>query len=636
MRQAVFKNKVFLLFVCLLGVSLLSSGQTFGQSFEASQLSAQVEKRVTDKIHKTLSVMLTKKDYILDVNVAVAERKPSSTRKKAIQINDNEKPQEDYLLFRKLGLEAPIESEPVIEKTETLVSLRSVAMTVFLKESLPAATKKSVKEILGVLNFNLSVKPKMDFQPLKLAEPKAEEKKEEGPKEPTLYEMASEFSTSLGFIISAFMLSIVSLLIFRSYSKLSERQSNAMLEVQKDAAAPAEAPAAAAAPAASEAAAGGGGGSGAFQGEMSNDMDINLKQGEQTQVSMSVAMKRFSAFMDDNHNEAISLIKRWIKLAPAGSPEALAVLAQELEPETLMKVFSSLEERERKLWKEALQRVAGANLDKGAVFLNNQVLEEIIVPTDLITDETKALLYALDPESCAKMIEENPDLGAVLMNTLATSFIVKMLPLLSKDIVERITMESTMLKKDEIKSKDQELRAKIQEYSTVDESLPFSDKISELLPHVDMETEDYYFKALAQTSSESQLTSMIKSFLPAKLIPQLEDKELKKILDRLPQTLLVNMLTVLEEDVSQKYLELVAPSGKKREMLDLEISNITSNELLHAKMKKNKAVTEREFISTVRNIVARDAEIQDEIEPMIKQLSEQYLADSAGGQSVAS
>lgn len=618
MRALVFS---FLIFFSL---ALKAPGANLSKAEAKASFAEEV---ISSKIADALSRILSKEDYLADVQVKTKEitvKENQNTAAQAPQTLDSEASAEDQLLFRKLGLEKPLEdAKPVQEPKETKEIVLSAAMAnIYINKSLSEEVKEAAKSILNKLSFNLEIKPTIKVTDLEFARKKTPP--------PSLLEQATKFSTSIGFVAAALILSFVMLVIFILYSRLSKSSTEAVISAQKEAAAASAESSTSTTSASSQDSSSevSGTGAGSLEGGVPGELDINLKNNSGSDPKLAV--ERFNNFYNKNKVTALSLIRKWIKLKAEGAPEALLLIAQELESNNLSQIFDELAGVERKEWKAAFSGLgAAADLGKGAAFIDEQILEEIIVPTDLVSEDTKKSLYSLNPDDCAGLITERPELGPLLFNTLASGFIVKVMPLLDEETTEKVLAGSVTSKPEKLKELDQELNKAINERIQKDDATPFSDKISQVLPFLDLSQEDLMFKACGRQGDKKKLSGILADFLPASAIPQLPEQTLKTLLERVPQQLMLQAIAVLEEGQSSKYLNTLAPEGgKKRELFDVELANIKNNEVNLARLQKNKDSIERDFVLMIRKTIKADPGLKEEIAPILDEISESYLTQS--------
>lgn len=637
---------VFITLLSIISFSLLAAPKTDV---------AKIEEQIRIKLESTLEVITPSKDYIIDVQIQKKKLEPIQKNTNSIRLTDEAKEtQEDYLLFNKFGLEAPIFEEVKEEKQQT-TDLKSINVSVFLDKSLPETTVSSIKEVMAKINFNLEVKPKLDIITLSLKAPEIPKEKEElQPEKPLslreILRLASESSASLGIIIGSMILALVGFTVtgkatnivnskadevIKSNKELTQAQmdaqeafQNAIAGVTPDDEKESDADSSSgggSGGSGGEGAAGEGGGGAA--GELGlGDTNLNLVTGEELKEAIEVSVDRFVTFFKKNKNDAGAMIKKWLKLEPENYDSALVLLAQELKAEVLVEIFSTLSMDDRKDWKNVILKV-GANINKALAcqFIDEQILEDIIIPTNLIDEQTKNLLYGVDPKTCAEIIQNTPDLGPLLFNTLVTKYIVKMIPYLPEDMVSPLTLNSAKAEPDELKKQADKLKMKLQAYQDTGPDSPFRDKIIEILPYVSLENENHFFVAYAENASRARMMDLLRAFIPGSAIPKLPDNVLEKILPKVPKNNLLSVIAISEEETANRLLEMVAPGGsKKREMWDLDLQSVKDDEIKMARLNREKDDIIASNYELIRKLIKVDPTLVEECEPLLEEVCNQY------------
>lgn len=594
----------------------------------------KVEKSITSKIKSTVNVFLKEKDYILNIDL---KKKRTQISSKKNQILKNHKIQEgdaDFVLYHKLGLDPLVDykSEPQqISGSNFQESLSQVTIEVMTNDRLPKQTIDSIKKVLETTSLNLSIKPTFKFSKIKIEQFEPIIPKEAIKKKPRDYiELASKFSTSIGFILATLIFSIVAIILFSKFSSLQKSQTSAMIDSNKDISQASIAASQETASSPSSSSESQQGAQGVPNEGSASSVEGSTDQ-EYIQEAIRSSANRFVKYNMDNNNESVTLLKKWINLKAAGSSEALIIIAQEIEPDNLLKMFEKLSVKERNEWKSVISSASNSpNFSLGSNFINQQILENIIVPNDILSSQTQSLLYSLTPTSCAKLITENMNFGPLLMNTLASNFIVKMIPHIDQEIMQELAVTSVNAEIENLKSLDSSLQEKLSQYISSAVPTPFTTKITDILPFVNSGTEEHLFKAYGKTESREKLYNMLRSHIPMKLIFEAPDNILKSILQRMNKDDFLNLILVVEDSLSDKFLNAFAPDGsKKREGINFEIESLRENELHIAKLNKTKSQIEDRFVSFSRRIISSTPALLDDLDEQLEELCNEYSDNSS-------
>jgi hypothetical protein len=624
MRQSIrLSTKLSAKFLFLI-ILVFCSMNLYAQS--DSIQSKQLESSVNQKVSNSLDLFLTKKQYLINTKIAFKKSSKKAARNAAnVQLTDSDKSQDDYILFHKLGLEVNSleQVEDSSSKKDLGPTLSSVTIEILIDKNIAKELKTNISSIVKKISFNLSVKPRIKISDL-IVTPKAVEEK-------SLIEQLSPFSTALSFIVSSIIFCFFALIIFFLYSKLSKNQTQELISSNKEisdsqiqstqaisSGSLSDGSSESIDSAVSNAAA-----TGEIESSGSTE-SINLED------TINSTTKRFSSFYEENKLMAVSSLKSWINQQPRNFDQALIFLAQQLDSDLLMGLFSHLSFDDRKIWKNTInQQKSILNIPAACQFINNEILENIILPSDLISEETKNLLYTLEPESCVEMLEQKPELGPLLFNTLSTDFIIKLIPKLSTELTEQFTTQSVSANPEELKQQDKVLQEELAKFTVKAATTPFGDKITQILPHVGLSEEKFFIEAYAQSKNKEGIKSLLKAFTPMNLIEKLSEQNLRLLYQGVPQSVFVDKVAIADESQRPQILDIFAPQGnKKREMIDLELENIVKNDIQLAKMNKNKDAIEKKFVDSIRKVIRSRESIQIDLEDLINQQTQEYLGGS--------
>lgn len=576
---------------------------------------ARIESIIREKVELGIGSIVKNDQYIADIKIEIETIEPPKPQK--IKFNDEEKTEaaEDYILFNKLGIEAPVDAEldELIETPkESKEELKTIMISVFFDKELKKSKVDSAKKVLDAMSFNFPVAPEFKYEELDFAKDKVIVKK------PTALDHIKEFNLPIGLFASSF---ILGLLLLMGLGRMSKSVVEASTSV---------AGAAAAAGAAGDSAGGGdsagaGGGEGGEAGAGgaaggaagSGNLEGGLTVASDEDIKATIA--RFNNGFKENPIATAALVKNWLKIMPKGAKEGLVLLAKELKSEDLLELFKQLKLDDRKEWQKVIANSTGSeDFTLGSNFLDSQILQDIIVPNDLIDDETKSMLAGMAPVNLAKMINENPNVGPLLMNTLSTVFIIQMMEFVGQDQIENLTSNAAGTSEEDLKKLGPELRKLLENYDQGIMKVPFIDKVSEIIPQVDFEKEEFFFKALGKSGDQKLIFEVVRDNLPFALMETLPEATLKTILSQVPKNAFIDFLVCMDDDKRGIYLNARAPEGSKaRELIQIDLDTILKNDIETAKVKKKSKEIIGTFINAVRRIVRANPQVADEIEPKI-------------------
>lgn len=657
-------------------MSDLSQGSVMPVEWQAIKLQESIE----NKIGRSLNPIINRDEYIIEVKIGIdkdsAEDPSSKKITKTIQAKkvrfstvDLPKDGDDFVIFNKLGLEAPLGGDEGVETTTSEVELAQKAMiemndrfnlfnfmnTIDIKltfeKTLSNTTKESIKSIVNGLSFNTKdVVPQINIQYIDLKDSKVKsaaqlaasaaaaggsgKEKTEGKlnskSEITGYPKTSfeerfkNLDIMVGLIVSAFILGVIALMISKNASKVEgvQENTNANSGVSED---KVESTVSEDDKNAEEM------GKNDLSESGENDMSIDLTATDQTTVKILQNLERFRKVSKVHYNDTILMIKNWIKVSKDQEISALKALVDTLEDNELKDIFKALTHDERTTWKMNLSgELTKPELAKAFAYVNGQIINMMMVPSLIDDYEICDLLLDLSPEIAAKFCMENPGLGVVFANVLSANTVGEMFKIIPYEMTVKIIEESSYFKKDEITAMVPVLKEKLIAMKTHREKPPFIKRIVEILPNARPEIEKNLYSTLLTHLPADDVRETAMKILPWAIVAQLPDTTFKELISTLPMDFQVQYFISLGAEMRENELARYASKGSKgRDMIDVELSVVLKNELAVSRIEGDRRFSiQSQFLDYARKFVLASAESQKEVSPMIMDWFEDIKKDT--------
>lgn len=474
------------------------------------------------------------------------------------------------------------------ESIDIFKNIDALKITVSVNEEIDEDVKKTVNSILTKLNFNIGeVKPKLEIKFIEFGVLKK-------PEQEGFFKSLSRFSTAFGLIMGALLLCGVAWVLFKKFEDLKQNETSAM------------------------AAAMGGG-----PGQEEKEDDKEDEDGAAGAMSMDSdgnpiynGIERFKTFLETNGDTAVLLIKRWISLGGKKPNAALKAVVQQLENKELSTIFSKIDEEDREEWKEKLNSpLTNEEVEVANKYISNQIVEEIIVPDKISDPEVADILMKIEPAKAAEFIKEKPVLGQFLLNILNTNFISKVFEFFSDDELSSIVSGSLGLKN--IKITDEqlaEMKSALEKFKQTKDKLPFVKKILELIPIATPSREKILFHSLGSVGDEKVVRSIAESYFPAELVTHLPESFIKSSMQSYPLSKRVELLSVLDEEDKNWMMNAIAPPGSKAaDMLELEFEKNSKDISFQRRIQEEGQVMHKEYIDFLRKQIQRDKSVAGEV-----------------------
>ena len=672
------KNKIFKSYSMLLTLALVLWISPFSLNAKMSELQAtplmpvewqaiKLQENIEGKIIRSLNPIIKESEYVIEVKIDLdldrvedpSSKKITKTQqKKKVRFTTSEAPKEgdDFVVFNKLGLEAPIIGEEAVDTETSEVELAQKAIIEmndrynlfnFLKgieiklafdKGLTTKTRENIQKVIQGLSFNTKdIVPQINIQYLDIRDSrvKADEIKSplagaggaggngklELPKTPRASwdERFKNLDIMIGIIVGALVLGLVAIFISRKGSK-HESVQESKNENEND---------------------------GVSEEEHSNeenpetdeelsegedDMGIDLTKTDPQTLRITTGLERFRKMTSMHFNEMILLVKGWIKIGKGSEASALKALVATLIDTELADIFKSLTADERNSWKMCLDsEMQKDDLARAFTFVSNKIMEALMVPSLIDDYEICDLLLALSAEDASRFCIDHPELGGIFANVLSAKTIGEMFALMPIDITTDIIERSSMFRKEEVIAQMPLLKEKLLEVKFKRERPPFLARIFEILPTAKPEVEKKLYSTLISHCEWEDVKDTALNILPKELVNFMPTKVYKAVVDLMPLDAQVQFFAIQDEEVRAINLDRFAPKGaKSREMLDLEVNALVKNEVgLKRLQGDGMAEIESNFLKIARNYICISVEAQlemrSEVEIWLRKIKNELL-----------
>lgn len=483
-------------------------------------------------------------------------------------------------------------------------NIESIKITVSINEDIDSDVKKTVNDILSKLNFNVGdIKPKLEIKFLEFGVLKDAEP--EG-----FFKILSRYATAFGLIVCALLFCGLAWVLFKRFEELKKSETSAMAAAM---------------------------GGGAPADEKEDDDKDDEHDGSST-ISMDSqgnpiynGIERFKTFLETNEATATLLIKRWISVSGKKQNAALKAIVQQLENRQLSSIFSKIDEDSREVWKEKLESpLTNEEVEIANKFISNQIVEEIIVPDKISDPDVADLLMKIEPAKAAEFIKEKPVLGQFLLNILNTNFIANVFEYFNDEELSSIVKGSLSLK--DIKITDEqlvEMKTALEKFKQTKDKLPFVKKLLELIPIATPKREKILFHSLAGVGDEKILRKVADDYFPAELLTKLPVNFVKTSIQGYPLNKRVELLYSLSEEDKGWMLEVIAPPGSKAgDMLELEFEKCDQDISFQRKIKEEGQKIHKEYIDYLRKQLTKDKSVAGEVTELLDNYIHELMGTS--------
>ena len=576
------------------------------------------------------------------------EKKLDISLKNKITFDDVELPdrQEDYIVLNKFGLEAPLvedykdfhpdgrivlsmdsgrepagESEDTKDEDRELLAnlmksnkkvseveklwkfneaidiyknLESVDITVQLSKGLGNDVKQAAEKYVKNIAFNLGdIKPKIIFEYVNLG--RDFETSDKSQKDLMDYlSLAAQFATLFGIIFGVILFGFIGNKLLQKYFELNTgNQSQSTLTMEGGR------------PEEEDDDSSGEGGSGVAGGQGSDGGHDLLVNG----------VERFQSFYENNPEDSILLIKKWIR--EKGKPEvrALKALVQQMDNAALGPLMKQLSGEEKVSWKESLDSgLSPEELSLANTFIGNQIIQNLMIPEYIRNPDIYAKLVKIKVTEFGKYLKKDLETACLLLPVLGTEFINKVLYSIDGSMREKVIASSLSITPQSYEGSEEKIASLLSDVESGSKIKPFLKSLEKLLPKASKSLEEGLFKHYINEASETEAQGIFKTFFPGFLINKLPEPFLKNTLNKYPLEKKVQLLYSMEQDEKKFYVDIFAPAGTKaNDLVNLEFENIDRDESKQKEIAEASDELWSDFVVYMRAQIKSDQKLASKV-----------------------
>jgi len=606
----------------LLIMILILCGSAFAQTALEWQ-KVELEEKILHKIKSNLRNIIEPHQFFVEVDLTFNDPGMPNfddLKKKGSKVSDVrfDDSKGDYIAFSKVGLEVPVVEDMYNENQQKLKemyryqesfalfkNIEDVKITVFLSDLLSDDQVEFVKNVVNNLKFPVGdIKPKIVYTSLKLekkkelpktdqqAKAKAEEKKKDDKLTlKDILEFISRFGNAIGLITATILFGLIAYYLLKKWEEIKKNLAKKPEEEKK----PEEAVAVV--------------------------EEVTVPEIPAYMLSSQENIARLRHFIETSNYESMVMVKNWINDPTLSNQMALRAVAQQFSDEELVNIFKSLNDQERDKWKDHLdhflddQQLAEANQ-----YISEEVIRTMIDPGKIKEIEVIDLVLNLSLDLACKFVVEKPAQGKVLMNLLNPQTISKIINRLDEAQADKVILNSMTFDFNEVNDNYKSFSADLNEFILNQKRRPFNQKIVQMVSDFNPLKEGLLYTYLAKSGMYEEMLNVAKQFIPFDCVQLLPKEVLKEIMQTYPMNKKVQLLTVCDLDLKETLMNAFADQGSTaRQMIDMEFNNLNADKVGLTRLQMQKDGVLKEFIAFVRSYVMANKQVQQDIEPVVKE-----------------
>lgn len=585
---------------------------------------SNIEKNLTEQSNNIVEVMIPKTHFIIAINatVSIPKKKEMSTDLLSSASNKEEddklKAQTDSIFLNKINSYYSTQANKATEIENLEPKINKIEATLIADKSVEESKINLAKGILEKLlksyskNASLQVSSENIFTlPEVKTEPQLTTKEVISlVKDP----VAILISTVLGiiglFLINSKKLGVEKLKIEAMKASAEAKNSNGPQEVESHQTTK------------------------EVKAEEKTTHKSDNSQVDQSLILISIESK-MNNLLEKRPSDLKAALNKLIKDESSQACEIMTVLSNKMNIDLLYKMTKLLGDEERASWKSKILSDLTHEKSLESLERANSLLSKIILDNESKVDvELNEILASINTETAINIIQSDKKYAPFFITYLEPLQVAKILNTVNAEDLSQILnfknlSESTI---DQKFYSDLKESINVENKKLAQEKNPFLDKLSLLIKDISPAKERPFFEAFANSGNGIMLKKITISHFPAELVPELPPSFLLRVFNKFNLVKRAEILSAQPEAMRNKLLLSFGESGKQRDMINIELETIKSNEIKMKQLERNKDSIWLEFISAARDVYKKLPEEPMEIEELRLKWVKALIAENSRGQ----
>lgn len=363
---------------------------------------------------------------------------------------------------------------------------------------------------------------------------------------------------------------------------------------------------------------------------------IDTSQAELVNKEAATLVARLDSIFETRPSDIKLLLKSWIAEESEAAQCGLTLLTRYLSLAKIDQMVSFLSGPDKEIWKKKI--IADFDATKaylGIQFILASISRHYLTEDKLNDAELKEMFSTISPRNAAEVIRSAPHLAGPLFSNLSNLQIARVFAILNMDELSSSLRQSVVGTGETNASTIADLKLKISTVQARENQAvnPFVDRIFELIKDVQVSREHLLFESMAATGQEELVAKLSVSNFPAALIPELPGPFLVSVFNKFSVQRKAEILLAQDEATRAKLMNCFGESGKLRDMIDLEMQAVSSNQLKLKSIEKSKDTLWGDFVRVTREIYRSQPDEPVEIEELRKKWIKELVQKNFKGEA---
>ncbi len=488
-------------------------------------------------------------------------------------------------------------------------NLSKVDILVRISESLSEEQRQTAEKFVKAINFNLGdVKPRVKVEFVKLGKD-FEKKNNPWANLLKVIEVFGQYATLFGIVLGVILFGMIARGLISKYFELNTGVSN----------------------------------SGNFTMDAGGSDDDDKKDGEGGALgSMSGGgldgesnlningVERFKNFIDHSKEDAILLVKKWLKEKNSNQIAALKALVQQMDNDSLKPILTTLSESEKNEWRELLEAgLTSEELGRANGYIGNQIIQNIMVPSFVKDPKVYSKIVQVKPNQFKNIVEKDFNTACMLLSLMSPDFVNAVFAYFDEELQQKLIQGSLAVTPEHFEKGQGRIAKALSFIDDNPKVRPFLDGLAKMIPAAGRDVEKLLYTNFVKEAPESRSDFILREYFPGFLFQELPEELIKTVFNAYPMSKRVKLLKSLPEDTADFYLDIFAPAGTKaNDLVQIEFETMERDEALLKEIESNRDEYWRDFVKFIRTRLKAEKQFASQVDEIVSNWRDEIAADS--------
>ncbi|MBC98112.1 MAG: hypothetical protein CME63_10200 [Halobacteriovoraceae bacterium] len=476
-------------------------------------------------------------------------------------------------------------------------NLAKVDILVRISQGLSEEQRQTAERFVKAINFNLGeVKPKVKVEFVKLGK---DFEKKNNPWGDILKVISvfGQYATLFGIVIGVILFGIMAKGLIAKYHELNSGTSSQGAFTMENGASD------------EDDKSDSGSGLGSMPGSgLDGEANLNIN-----------GVERFKNFIGHSKEDAILLVKKWLKEKDKNQMAALKALVQQMDNDALKPILMTLSESEKNEWRELLEEgLTSEELARANSFIGNQIIQNIMVPSFIKDPNVYSKIVQVKPNQFKNIVEKDFNTACMLLSLMSPDFVNSVFAYFDEELQQKLIQGSLSVTPDHFEKGQARIAKALSFIDDNPKVRPFLDGLAKMIPSAGRDVERLLYTNFIKEAPESRADFILREYFPGFLLNELPEELIKAVFNAYPMSKRVKLLKSLPEDTADYYLDIFAPAGTKaNDLIQIEFETIERDDTLIKEIEANRDEYWRDFVKFLRTRLKAEKQFASQVDEVV-------------------